>query len=312
MAYRAPFADSTIPTGGTFKDRTPPRTAFHRGTDYSYNKGAKGAIPSVCNGVVVDKDWSSIVGWWVEIRSTEGDAMYWTYCHMAGNSTLAVGDAVNSGHSVGASVGATGSAARGAHLHLAGSKIRGGGLSASVANLVDPRAYIKGRTAGTAGSGTTIPIGNEDDMPIEYKLVQTPDGTVWFCWDRLYRYGIPTATVLADYAAFIVSKGQSATIIAQGNGWSFGAPINAGGVVVQNVGAIAEAVNTALADDFAGIPTAHVTLSPEDIAALADQAGLDPEELRSTLDNVISIRFADIPTAAENAQAARDAIVRPS
>jgi len=161
MGYRLPFPDSTIPTGGTFADRTPPRVVGHRGTDWSFFKGARGAIGSVCRGRVVSRGWSPIVGWWVEVASLEGDGMFWTYCHMASASPLAVGDVVDTGDRVGI-VGATGSAARGAHLHLAGSKVRGGGLAAVLSKLVDPHAYIASHSAGTAG-GKASPL---DDAPV--------------------------------------------------------------------------------------------------------------------------------------------------
>jgi hypothetical protein len=181
MNYRLPFPDSTIPTGGTFRDRTPPRTAYHRGTDWSYFKGARGAIPAVCNGRVVAKGWSSIVGWWVEILSTEGDGMYWTYCHMANPTPLNVGDTPTTGITVG-DVGATGSAARGAHLHLAGSKVLHGGMQSLVDKLIDPHAYIAARSTAPADSGKPIeiiiPEVEPTDMPIAIKpnIIAWPNG----------------------------------------------------------------------------------------------------------------------------------------
>lgn len=162
MSYRRPFPDNTIPTGGVFGDRTPPRTTGHRGTDWSHFKGARGAIPCITASTFVASGKSSSVGWWVELLGSDG--VYSTYCHMAAQSPLAglkFGQAVPIDTTVG-TVGATGSAARGPHLHLAMSRVKGGGLSAAFTKLIDPHAHILANLAAPAAHNQTDL--EEDDM----------------------------------------------------------------------------------------------------------------------------------------------------
>lgn len=161
MAYALPFPASTIPTGGTFGDLTPPRTARHRGTDYSKTKGARGPIPSVCHAKLVAKGYSTIVGYWSEWQSLEGDTAFFTYAHNTEACPLPVGTIRNGRESIGQTVGGTGSAARGDHLHLALSRTKGGGLSGAVQ---DPHAYILAKASAAAGGNATLITDPGDDM----------------------------------------------------------------------------------------------------------------------------------------------------
>jgi hypothetical protein len=54
----------------------------------------------------------------------------------------------------------------------------------------------------------------EDDMVVR-ELIATPDGTVWFCVDRIWRYPIPDSTTLATYQAHLRDLGQSDTIVSK-------------------------------------------------------------------------------------------------
>lgn len=102
-----------------------------------------------------------------------------------------------------------------------------------------------------------------------FDLIKTPDGTVWWCVDRVLRYAIPTPANLSTYQTFhrelkgrdiaLVNKSMTeinaygapvyanwlALIPAQGGSGSGSAPTAA-----EN----AAAVDAALADNFARLP----------------------------------------------------------
>lgn len=113
-SYVLPFAESTIPKGGEFGNKAAPRTNAHRGVDFSVAGGA--AIKSISDGKVVKNTWSTVLGWVVVVEDSKG--IFWGYCHMREASKLTLGTKVYAGKSVIGRVGNTGSASRGAHLHL--------------------------------------------------------------------------------------------------------------------------------------------------------------------------------------------------
>lgn len=149
--------------------------------------------------------------------------------------------------------------------------------------------------AGTPG--TPINPGTEDDMftdqdrallnssrPIR-ELVRTPDGTVWYCYERLIRYAIPAERNLNTYRAHLRALGYDDTVYPKSatDINAYGAPVYA-----DQMNRIAGAVDTRLKPRFDAIP--------------AGQAG----DMKPVLDAI-----GKLPTAEQNGQAARDAIVRP-
>ena len=130
MSWQHPFPESTITSrfGSMIRRVTP-----HRGTDYA--PGEKSLIPAVTDGECVAIQWSSVLGW-VMIQKASTGKHYIGYCHLScskhgidckgptqhpDGSTCMVrlkpGDQIKKGQPAGR-VGNTGSASRGAHLHL--------------------------------------------------------------------------------------------------------------------------------------------------------------------------------------------------
>lgn len=111
--YVLPFPKSSIPKGGEFGNKAAPRTNAHRGVDFAVAGGS--AIKSVSDGVVVLNKWSTILGHVVVVKDSKG--IFWGYCHLR-EAGLRLGAKVVAGVTVVGRVGNTGSASRGAHLHL--------------------------------------------------------------------------------------------------------------------------------------------------------------------------------------------------
>ena len=112
---RHPFPKKTITSRfGT----TSRRLTAHRGLDYAPKEGTK--IPAVADGTIQTVKFSKILGW-VLVQSAwdaiKGRTVFIGYCHLQDKPELKVGDRVKEGQPIG-KVGNTGSASRGAHLHL--------------------------------------------------------------------------------------------------------------------------------------------------------------------------------------------------
>lgn len=136
MSWRHPFPKKTITSRfGT----TANRLTAHRGLDYAPKEGAR--IPAVSDGTVRSVKWSAVLGW-VLVQSAwdgvKGRAVFVGYCHLQEKPTLQVGDRVKIGQTIG-KVGNTGSASRGAHLHLTiGPKV----TSVTFGVVYDPESFI--------------------------------------------------------------------------------------------------------------------------------------------------------------------------
>jgi murein DD-endopeptidase MepM/ murein hydrolase activator NlpD len=128
--WQHPFPESTITSrfGVTVR-----RTNPHRGTDYA--PGANALIPAVTDGECVAVQWSDVLGW-VMIQAASTGIHYIGYCHLSCNAhgincqgpskhtdgstcmvRLAPGHMLKKGDPAGR-IGNTGSASRGAHLHI--------------------------------------------------------------------------------------------------------------------------------------------------------------------------------------------------
>lgn len=111
VCYQLPFPNPNLADGwgSTCCGRTSP----HRGVDFPQGSGT--AIPAVAAGTVVINTWSGCLGNVVVVEHADG--MFSGYSHMVVPSPLPPGTPVAIGQQVG-QVGATGSCAFGAHLHL--------------------------------------------------------------------------------------------------------------------------------------------------------------------------------------------------
>lgn len=115
MFWRHPFNKRTITSRfGATANRVNP----HRGLDYAPRE--KTPIPAVSNGTVRLVQWSEVLGWvlvqtaWDHINRK---TLFVGYSHLYEKPTLKPGQKVAMGQTIGR-VGNTGSASRGAHLHL--------------------------------------------------------------------------------------------------------------------------------------------------------------------------------------------------
>jgi murein DD-endopeptidase MepM/ murein hydrolase activator NlpD len=134
MSWRHPFPKKTITSRfGTTQNRL----TAHRGLDYAPKEGTP--IPAITSGTIQTIKWSSILGW-VLVQSgwDGGKTVFIGYCHLQEKPTLKVGDRVKKSDIIGL-VGNTGSASRGAHLHLTiGPKV----TSVTFGVVFDPESFI--------------------------------------------------------------------------------------------------------------------------------------------------------------------------
>ncbi len=136
MKWRHPFNKKLI---SSRFGKTENRLIPHRGLDYAPKEGAR--IPAVTSGTVVDVKWSRILGW-VLIQSGWDDiaerTVFVGYCHLQEKPALVKGAKIIIGQTVG-KVGNTGSASRGAHLHLT---IGPKASSVFIGTVFDPEKFI--------------------------------------------------------------------------------------------------------------------------------------------------------------------------
>lgn len=130
MKWQHPFPKSAITSHfGSTKNRTTP----HRGTDYA--PGVNSIIRAVTDGEVALIQWSDVLGW-VMVQKARGQNWWIGYCHLSCAThgaecngpavdgcdspfkNLRVGSTVTRGVTSVGKVGNTGSASRGAHLHI--------------------------------------------------------------------------------------------------------------------------------------------------------------------------------------------------
>ncbi len=112
----------------------------HSGTDWAKPEGT--AIPAISNGTIVLEQFSKVLGnvSVQRVMDKEGKLWYIGYCHLKA-SGLPVGTKVTQGQTIG-SVGNTGSASSGPHLHLTVSKELKG-VFGPTAVKIDPIEFIK-------------------------------------------------------------------------------------------------------------------------------------------------------------------------
>ena len=132
MKYRAPFNVLGDLYGSTVNRPHP-----HRGVDYPVAKGSK--IRAVATGTIVDVTWNDALGNVVVLLDQAG--IYWGFCHLDATAKgIRAGKRVFRGALLG-TVGQTGTAATGPHLHLTASQTAHGYM---VGLTLDPLKVMKG------------------------------------------------------------------------------------------------------------------------------------------------------------------------
>jgi len=136
---RHPFSKKLITSRFGTRER---RLTAHRGLDYAPREGTR--IPAVADGTVQLVKWSRVLGWvlvqsvWDEIGKR---AVFVGYCHLQEEPKLKAGTKIKKSQTIG-KVGNTGSASRGAHLHLTiGPKVN----SVFFGVVFDPESFIDER-----------------------------------------------------------------------------------------------------------------------------------------------------------------------
>ncbi|MFJ3393996.1 M23 family metallopeptidase [Leifsonia aquatica] len=102
--------DASDPFGNT----AAPRTYAHTGSDWIVGPGHD--IPAMGAGTVVAAGWHAGNGNYVSVKLADSP-LYFACLHMQGPAAVAVGEHIALGQTLG-KVGATGTNARGAHLHV--------------------------------------------------------------------------------------------------------------------------------------------------------------------------------------------------
>lgn len=235
--------------------------SFHNGLDYGWlnaNITESRKVYSAAPGTVVDAGYSADPGNYVLVDIGGGYKV--RYIHLASDN-VTVGQKVGYSTRIG-TMGDTGNSTRPGQIHLHMDLYYG-------SNRVNPEPHVTlpfGYTGSSlAGGGTTTPIGNEDMA--HFDLISTPDGTVWWCVDRVMRYAIPSGANLATYQAFHKAlKGTDIAIVAKSaaDANAYGAPMYANWLALipsqgdsgsaPTAAENAAAVELALADNFARLP----------------------------------------------------------
>lgn len=71
-------------------------------------------------------------------------------------------------------------------------------------------------------------------MP-HFDLIKTPDGTVWWCVNRVTRYAIPNSDALSTYQVFHKElTGRDIPIVAKADASAYGAPVYASPIVASS------------------------------------------------------------------------------
>ena len=237
---------------------------FHNGLDFYWlnaNIAESRKVYSAAPGVVVDAGYGSEPGNYVLVDIGGGYKV--RYIHLASDN-VTVGQRVGYSTRIG-TMGDTGTATRPGQIHLHMDLYSG-------SSRINPEPYMTlpfGYTGSSLAGGGTTPIEDiqEEDMA-HFDLIQTPDGTVWWCVDRVLRYAIPTPANLATYQAFHKSLQGTYIAITQKSATdinAYGAPVFAdwlqripapsGSGGAPTAAENAAAVEAALADNFARVPT---------------------------------------------------------
>lgn len=114
MHYPRPKETITSRYGVTERRATP-----HRGLDFAAKEGSWITAPD--SGTIVLNKWSDVLGWCLVLRfwhDGKNKPMYLGFAHLKKKSKHKVGTKIEAGNKWFTQVGNTGSASRGAHLHL--------------------------------------------------------------------------------------------------------------------------------------------------------------------------------------------------
>lgn len=119
----------------------------------------------------------------------------------------------------------------------------------------------------------------EEDM-IMRELIEGPDGTVWFCYERVLRFAIPKPRNLATYQAHLRSLGNSDAIVKKSAAdlSAYGSPVYADPLMMFSRSVDGVIGNEAILDAVGGLT---VVSTPVDITAIMDALAANTEAIRA-------------------------------
>jgi hypothetical protein len=143
----------------------------HSGQDYGWNNGDEvlAAAPGVVIEIVDDGPSAYNKGWGVRVRIEHAEGVITTYNHLRSGSVLVkVGDTVGRNQHI-ATMGETGEAPNGRHLHF---ELYINGVR------VDPAPFFERDLPGTVGAGTGLPAVTP--LPVRKRLDLKGESWYWY------------------------------------------------------------------------------------------------------------------------------------
>lgn len=132
---------------------------FHAGTDFGGDSGDP--LFATQAGVVIDKGWDDIRGWYIDIDHDPNDPYFSRYQHNLEDSPLNIGDKVSKGQQV-AKMGTTGSST-GVHLHFVIGTVADGSKWYLEEYTIDPEEYLQ-MTFGVPNEGGGVTKDKGKDL----------------------------------------------------------------------------------------------------------------------------------------------------
>lgn len=192
-----------------FGAKNPPGSGvpIHQGVDTGHGKGLDIFAPAA--GYASARSSGGAQGtygnyWWINHDDGTISLVAHLARHVGGNRRVAQGEVIGV-------MGRTGTTA----VHCHQEYLVGG-------RRVDPTQYL----TVAAGGGTADLPTEEDDMT-HYELRRTPDGTIWWVVDRIFRYGLSEEADANRYRKFLQDLGRDSAIqdVAADEISGFGAPV---------------------------------------------------------------------------------------
>lgn len=228
----------------------------HKGHDV--RAAGRTLVPALRGGRVTATYRHPVIGWVVAVEHAPGDID--GYCHVI-LPLVDVGDVVDAFQPIAriATWGDyTGTAWGGPHLHLVNASAT---ARIHMGPTRDPAPIIASQLFGFAGGGGVPIESEEDDMFTDadrkqlaelvnrrtmLELIVTPEGTVWWCVNRVIRYAVPSSAQLTAYQAHLRGRGLPDAIQRKTleESRAYGAP-----VFDNQIDRIAAAVDAVISDE---------------------------------------------------------------
>ncbi len=134
---------------------------------------------------------------------------------------------------------------------------------------------------GAFAARTALSAGETEDDMIMRELIEGPDGTVWFCYERVLRFAIPKPRNLATYQAHLRSLGQSDAIVRKSAAdlTAYGSPVYADPLMMFSTSVDGVIGNEAILDAVGGLTV--VSAPPVDLSAITEAIAANTAAIRA-------------------------------